>query len=163
MLQVDGPAVNCHTNTQRTTVIAPFPITLVLVAIGAKALQIIGVALKVTVAVRAPNVIDLCCDPNVAAELAMLAKRPSAQGLRARDLAPVSRSVVRAVSIEGCAVTHVDLPVLARVVPAGGPAGSPLPGARVVAAGHHRRSRPPSDHRPGCARRSWADAARPGR
>ena len=37
-------------------------------AIGAEALKVIGVSLKVTVAMRSPNVIDLCCDLNVAAE-----------------------------------------------------------------------------------------------
>ena len=102
MPQLNGPAVNCHTDAQRTTVIAPFPITLVLVAIGAKALQIIGVALKPTIAMRAPDVVDLCCDSNIAAKLTVFAKRPSAQGLRARDLAPVSRAVICAIGIEGC-------------------------------------------------------------
>jgi hypothetical protein len=122
------------------------------------------VSLKVTVAMRSPNVIDLCCDLNVAAEFAVLAKRPSAQGLRARDLAPVSRAVICAIGIEGRAVTHVDdLPVLARVVPAGGAGRSPLPCAKMAASDHRRDSRPPSDRRPGGARRSWAGAARPGR
>ena len=120
MPQLNGPAVNSDTNAQRTTVIAPFPIRLVLMAIGAEALKVIWVALEVTVAMRAPDVIDLRCSPDDAAQFAMLAKRPSAQGPRAGDLAPVSRAVIRAIGIEGRAVTHVNLPVLARIVPAGG-------------------------------------------
>ena len=87
-------------------------------AIGAEALKVIGVSLKVTVAMRSPNVIDLCCDLNVAAEFTVLAKRPSPQGGRARDLAPVSRAIICSIGIEGRAVTHVDLPVLACAVPA---------------------------------------------
>jgi hypothetical protein len=114
-------------------------------AVGAEALKVVGVSLKVTVAMRSPNVIDLCCDLNVAAEFTVLAKRPSAQGGRARNLAPVSRAVIYAISIEGRAVTHVDLPVLARVVPAAG-----------AGLDHRRNSRYPSVCWPGDARRSWA-------
>ena len=125
-------------------------------AIGAEALKVIGVSLKVTVAMRSPNVIDLCCDPNVTAEFTVLAKRPSAQSLQARDLAPVSRAVICAIGIEGRAVTHVDLPVLARVVPAGGAGRSPLPCAKMAALDHRRDLRLPSDRWPGDARRSWA-------
>jgi hypothetical protein len=90
MPQLNGLAVNCHTDAQRTTVIVPFPITLVLVAIGAERLKIVRVALKVTVAMRSQNVIDLSCGRDDATQLAMLAQWSNAQGPRARDLAPVS-------------------------------------------------------------------------
>jgi hypothetical protein len=159
--QVDGPAVNSDAKAQGTAIIAPFPIRLALMAIGAEALKVIGVSLEVTVAMRSPNVIDLCCDLNVAAEFTVLAKRASAQGLRARDLAPVSRAVICAIGIEGRAVTHVDLPVLARVVPAGGAGRSPLPCAKMAALDHHLGSRLPSDRWLGDARRSWAGAPQP--
>ena len=129
-------------------------------AIGAEALKVIGVSLKVTVAMRSPNVIDLCCDLYVAAEFTVLAKRPSPQGGRARDLAPVSRAIICSIGIEGRAVTHVDLPVLARAVPAGGNGRSPLPCAKMAALDRRRSSRLPSDRWPGDARRSWAP--RPG-
>lgn len=132
-------------------------------AVGAEALKVVGVSLKVTVTMRLTNVIDLCCDLNVAAEFTVLAKRPSAQGLRARDLAPVSRAVIRAIGIEGRAVTHVDLPVLALVVPAGGAGRSPLPCAKVAAGDRRQRPTSPTGRRPGDERQSWADAARPGR
>ena len=124
-------------------------------------MKVIGVSLKVTVAMRSPNVIDLCCDLNVAAEFTVLAKRSSAQGLR-RDLAPVAGGIICTIGIEGRAVTHVDLPVLARVVPAGGAGRSPLPCAKMAALDHRQDSRLPSDRWPGGARRSWAGAARPG-
>ena len=156
MSQVDGPAVNSDAKAQGTAIIAPFPIRLALMTISAQALKIVWVSLKVTVTVRSPNVIDLCCDLNVAAEFTVLAKRASAQGLRARNLAPVSRAVICAIGIEGRAVTHVDLPVLARVVPAGGAGRSPLPCAKMAALDHHLGSRLPSDRWSGDARRSWA-------
>lgn len=73
MSQLDGPAVNCDTDAQRATVVAPFPIRFVLMAIGAQALKIVQVALKVAVATRAPDVVDLRCSPDDAAQFTMLA------------------------------------------------------------------------------------------
>jgi hypothetical protein len=46
-------------------------------AVGAEALKVVGVSLKVTVTMRSPNVIDLCCDLNVAAEFTMLTEGSS--------------------------------------------------------------------------------------
>jgi hypothetical protein len=67
MPQLNGPAVNRDTDAQRATVVAPFPIRLVLTAIGAETLKVVRVALKVTVAMRAPDVIDLRCSLDDAA------------------------------------------------------------------------------------------------
>jgi hypothetical protein len=67
MPQLNGPAVNRDTDAQRATVVAPFPIRLVLMAIGAETLKVVRVALKVTVAMRAPDVIDLRCSLDDAA------------------------------------------------------------------------------------------------
>jgi hypothetical protein len=117
MPQLDGAAINSDTDAQRAAVVPPLPVRLVLMAIGAEALKVVLVALKVMVAFRAPNVVDLRCSLDDAAQFAVLAKRPSAQGSRAGDLAPVSRAVIGAIGID-CAViagSHVDLPV-ARVV-----------------------------------------------
>jgi hypothetical protein len=155
VLQVDGPAVNCHTDAQRTTVITPFPIRLALMAVSAERLMIVRVALKVTVAMRSPDVIDFCCGLDDVAEFAMLAEWPSTQGPRARDLAPMSTAVIRAIGIEGRAITHVvDLPVLTPAVLAGGAGRSPPPCAKTAALDHRQDSRLPSDRWSGDARRS---------
>jgi hypothetical protein len=162
MPQLNGPAVNSDTNAQRTTVIAPFPIRLVLMAIGAEALKVIWVALEVTVAMRAPDVIDLRCSLDDAAQFAVLAKWPSAQGSRAGDLAPVARTVEGAIGFEGRAIigSHVDL--LQRVVPAGGASRSPPPCAKMAALNRRPSSRFPNDHRrPGGARQSWVAGRTP--
>jgi hypothetical protein len=104
MPQLNGPAVNRDTDAQRATVVAPFPIRLVLMTIGAQALKVVWMALEIAITFRASDMVDLSCGPDDAAQFAMLAKRPGPQGPRAGDLAPVSR-----------AGSHVDLPV-ARVV-----------------------------------------------
>jgi hypothetical protein len=57
--QLEGPAVNRDTDEQRTAVVAPFPIRLVLMAIGAEALKVVRIALKVTVAFWANDMIHL--------------------------------------------------------------------------------------------------------
>jgi hypothetical protein len=145
MPQLNGPAVNRDTDAQRTTIVAPFPIRLVLMAIGAETLKVVRVALKVTVAKRASDMIDLRRGLDDVAKFAMLAKRASAQGLRARDLTPVSRAVICAIGIEGRAVTHVDLPVLTPAVLAGGAGRSLPPCAKTAALDHHLGSRLPSD------------------
>jgi hypothetical protein len=67
MPQLDGPAVNSDTDAQRTPVIAPFPIRLVLMAIGAEALKVVRMALKVRVALWASDVVDLRCSLDNAA------------------------------------------------------------------------------------------------
>jgi hypothetical protein len=67
MSQLNGPAVNCDIDAQRTTIVAPFPIRLVLMAIGAETLKVVRMALKVTVTMRPPDVIDLRCGPDDAA------------------------------------------------------------------------------------------------
>jgi hypothetical protein len=77
MPQLNRPTTNGYTDAQRTTIIAPFPIRLVLMAIGAEALKVVWVALKVTVAMRAPDVINLRCGLDDATQLAMLAERSS--------------------------------------------------------------------------------------
>jgi hypothetical protein len=77
MPQLDGPAVNRDTDAQRTAVVAPFPIRLVLMATGAEALKVVRIALKVTVAFRANDMIHLCRSLDHAAQFTMLTKRPS--------------------------------------------------------------------------------------
>jgi hypothetical protein len=71
-------------------------------AIVAETLKVVWMTLKIAIAFRAPDVVDLRCSLDDAAEFTVLAKRPSAQGLRARDLAPVSRAVICAIGIEAC-------------------------------------------------------------
>ena len=102
-------------------------------------------ALQVTVAKRASDMIDLRRGLDDVAKFAMLAKRPSGQGLRTRNLSPVSRAVICAI---GRAITHVDLPVLMPAVLAAGVGRSPLPCAKMAALDHRRDLRLPSDRRP---------------
>jgi hypothetical protein len=59
MTQLNGLAVDCDADAQRATVVAPFPIRLALMTIGAQALKVIWMALKVIVTMWAPDVIDL--------------------------------------------------------------------------------------------------------
>jgi hypothetical protein len=61
MAQLNGPAVNCDTDAQRATVVAPFPIGFKLMTNSAKRLEVVRMALKVTITMRAPNVINLRC------------------------------------------------------------------------------------------------------
>ena len=55
--------------------------------------------LKIAVAMRATDVIDLRGGRDDAAQFAVLAKRPTPQGGRTRDLAPVACAVVGAIEI----------------------------------------------------------------
>jgi hypothetical protein len=117
MPQLDGKAVDCNADAQWPTIVASFPMRFVLMAIGEQRSQVVEMALQIGIAFRADDVVDLRRDLDDAAQFAVLAKRPSAQGSRAGDLAPVSRAVIGAIGID-CAViagSHVDLPV-ARVV-----------------------------------------------
>jgi hypothetical protein len=59
MPQLNGPAVKSDSDAQRTTVRAPFPIRLVLMATGAQALKVVRITLKVPVAFWANDMIHL--------------------------------------------------------------------------------------------------------
>jgi hypothetical protein len=68
MPQLNGPAVNRDTDAQRATVVAPFPIRLVLMTIGAQALKVVWMALEIAITFRASDMVDLSCGPDDAAQ-----------------------------------------------------------------------------------------------
>jgi hypothetical protein len=99
MPQLNGPTVNGDSDAQRTAVVTPFPMRLTLMAVGAETLMVVRMALEITIATRSDDVIHFFCGLDNTAQLAMLAKRSSSQGSGAGNLAPVSRIVIRAISI----------------------------------------------------------------